>query len=110
MPRKRRKSKTRTPSGLMEISPPELIHWAVYGPMIGGHDHPGHTVWPDWETWAEFYGRIRNEYLAGRRHAPVAAERLYEAIVAGNDPDMVYEELERERRENDPRKILGGGK
>ena len=102
-----RRPRHRVPDGFESLSGLELIHWSVYGPMIDENPRAasGMTVYPSWTAWADFYGRVRTEFLASLREVP-ASERLYKAIQAGRDPEAVVVELKRERELNDPRLIL----
>ena len=109
MPR-RRGALRRIPKGFESVRLLEQNEWAVHGPTID--ENPGAdsqtTVYPDWQTWAEFYGQVREEYLNSRR-APgePACERLYQAILAGRDPDQERADIVRELYENDPRIAMG---
>ena len=121
--KRKRVARRPAPSGLAQIRVLELIHWAAYGPVVG--DGPGE--WPSWQEWADVYARCREAWLAQlaeRRAAqlgidklaeqmidePVqvpAAERIYQAMLRGEDPDELQREIGRELFENDPREHLG---
>ena len=108
MPTKRtRRGRHRLPSGFESVGIPELISWSTTGPTVSD-DPPSSsrvTVYPDWAAWAEFYGRVREQYMASQRGPGVpAVERLYEAILAGKDPEEESAAISRDNAENDPRK------
>ena len=91
MPRKRRQPKRRAPipRGLAEITLSERAYWSCHGPAIG--DRP----WPDWATWLDFYGSIRDQLFAARpwlRERSIA-DAVYVAWREGRDPGAVRDEL-----------------
>lgn len=113
MPRKRRTPKKRVLTGLSNISSMEQLYWAVYGPMVdkSGAGVPvlgpaGCIIWPDWKTWADFYGEIRKEYLDSRATHPEAAETLYTAVMSGADPEEARQQMAARAQESDPREVL----
>ena len=118
MPRKRRRAKGRPlPKGLAEVSLCERSLWAVSGPLLETDgvtllDGTHYRLWPDWRTWAEFYGSVREELYAARpwRRKGSAAERLYDAYLRGEDLDAVRINVDLDRRATDPRPLLQGGR
>ena len=116
MPRKRRQPKRRLPAGLAEISLCERTLWHCAGPLLEAdrvalRDHSMYHVWQDWPTWATFYGEVRLELYANRpwRRETSCAERLYEAFVAGEDPEAVRVAMRAEAAMRDPRRALYHG-
>ena len=119
---KRRKSRRILKfEGLSAIPEYELCQWMARGPEIGGE------LWPSWGDWRAVYELCRGELLSkirtrretqmlspiiarqlgGRPPVVPACERLYQAILAGEDPDQVKAQIRREVELNDPRKLLG---
>jgi hypothetical protein len=84
VPRKRRTPKARRlPAGLREISLAERATWSCQGPTLASDvdDQTLAGVWPDWATWAAFYGSVRDELHASRPWLAETsvAEHLFEA-------------------------------
>ena len=117
MPRKRRRIKARLPlpQALSEISLCERALWHGSGPLLEADverlsNHAPYRLWPTWGTWAAFYAAVREELYSARpwRREASAAERLYVAHLAGDDLDVVREQIESDRRAADPRRLLMG--
>lgn len=116
MPRKRRHAKVRhvLPVGLDQITLTERAFWSTYGPLVGDEapkleaGAPYH-VWPDWATWAAFYGAVRGELFChpSLRERSVC-EAMYAAFCDGEDPEQVRAAMLAERAANDPRLLLEG--
>ncbi len=120
MSKKRKSRRIPKAQGLADIPKNELAQWKVYGPMIG-------DKYESWQEWTEVYKNCREELLARieerlkclmsnpalkkelgeREHRPPACERIYQAILAGQDPDQVKNQIAKELEEEDPRKRLG---
>lgn len=113
---KRRAGVRRLPSSFEAISLGERLRWSGGNPSIeeaGVELEPGYwgMVWPSWAAWAEAYRQCRDDFLAHcaqRPNLPAPnSERLYEAILAGRDPEEVLSQIRREEAENDPRVAMG---
>lgn len=103
MPRRRRIPKRRAlPAGLQDVPLFARSAWSAHGPSIGGESLDS---FPDFESWARFYGEIRAELYATRAHlrARSVADAMYEAWRRGEDPEQVRTSMLAERRANDPR-------
>jgi hypothetical protein len=103
----------RTPQKLAEISGTERARWQGAGPILAAdgvtlQDGAPYVIWPDWTTWAEFYGAVRDELYGDRpwRRDTSVAERLWIAYLAGEDLDVVRERCP---RADDPRRRVFGG-
>jgi hypothetical protein len=118
MPRRLRTPKRRYdgPHGLAAITLLERGQWSVSGPMVGESERvcadTGRVLyhaWPDWQTWATFYGVVRDELHRERpwRRERSVAERLYVAWChEERDLDGLQTALVAERAANDPRRVL----
>jgi len=114
---KRKTGLRRLPSSFDAISLGERLRWSGAGPCIEAHvefdPEAWGMVWPSWEVWAEVYGKCREDLLAQRAQRPNLpapnSELLFEAILAGEDPEEVLAELRREEELNDPRLAMGLG-
>jgi hypothetical protein len=120
MTRTRRRVRRQRPSGLAEIRKLELNRWAVHGPLVRSPDldddavrdleRSGYVVWESYAEWAAFYGVIRENWRNPQSNypdrRPEAAERLYLAIVAGQDPVEVRRQIALEQDAADPRDVL----
>ena len=113
MSRKRRTPKRRAPlaEGLAAISLCERARWSSYGPIIGDSDSP-YQHWPDWATWAAFYGTVRAELFAARPwlRARSVADQIFLAWSEGQDPEAARQALLDRRAAADPRHLLTGGR
>jgi hypothetical protein len=116
MTKKRLPKRRPKPTNLDQVRGLELNGWAVNGPLIAGpystdavrtFEGAGYIVWASWDEWATFYAGVRDAYLSSRRVIDnLACERLFEAIVAGQDPADVRRQIAAEQAANDPRHVL----
>jgi len=130
-----RRPKRPTVSSIEDVPELTRIHWLSLGPLIAGSvtDCGGRplaaglwrqgrrvtkvrdgcfVVHANWADFRKYYGAVRDEFLRLRRERHGAdcripvAERLYQAIEAGRDPDQELELIDAEQRADDPRKVL----
>lgn len=113
MPRKRRQLKRRIPQALNEVSRAELARWVVSGPLLADevdelHHAAPYVIWPDWGTWAAFYGQVREQWGPDRPwiREGSTAEALYRAHLSGANVDILRDKLAAQRRACDPRRLL----
>jgi len=115
VPRKRRQPKQQLPlpRGLAQISLTERARWTCAGPLLAddvdGPIDPCYHVWPDWDTWAEFYGAVRAELYGAwpHRRERSVAEQLYLAWSNGGDVDRTRKAILATRAAaEDPRRIF----